>query len=683
MTRSKNRKHRLLESPFPLLLRTSDPITDEEHNIVVTAVTRVQLELDSLAEIQRVQGETESSYRQRLALEDFLQQHNSLLHWPRRVPADILIDIFFWCTEDNTLVPFNISHVCKRWRCIALATPQLWRKVPIPPKFAHTAAERRFARFLASDYSHRSENQSLIFLWHPYYCEVADKIWDTLALHVNRWGDVQMVIDQQNDKHLFKRIGALDGQLHSLYALKLTIMRSSDDPDLRPFASAPRLRYLEWKDTRQRITTGDEIMSTGWPWSSLTHMSVFCARLDCIDPAIFYFRNLTYLRLRFSLWGDVMMHKPIPAGTIVFESCVYLHVELDRLAYMWWQGFSSFFTSIYCPSLTTLAVKYLVECNRHLDHHEQTGHVLDLLSSLIQRHSPHLKSLNWSSYTANCRNTYTNPDYPPIVDQTNIEKRIFDNLTSLSTLRMGFPSHKTLTGIMLSLRSNRHFLPSLRKLDILIDPHKEVMGSQGLSTLCHLFELLVRRNETFPAPSPSRRPIDEIRIEIVTPSTPEVYAITPWDLVVELDAWKDKLLGPNVLEFCLCSSLPLYPRRGRGALVQKELSLRRFLIQYLHEHIPSNKWYSRKFREPLDDVLGKLTRKFLEDAPNRKWTVAGLNSVIYVPPDSPLRKDDTLWAFGVSDYALKDPGFLDEHQVPLINPTWLASRDLTHLHPFA
>jgi hypothetical protein len=50
-------------------------------------------------------------------------------------------------------------------------------------------------------------------------------------VHVDRWGDVQMSIDQQ-DEYVFERIEALDNHFGSLYTLKLTTMRSSDDLDL-------------------------------------------------------------------------------------------------------------------------------------------------------------------------------------------------------------------------------------------------------------------------------------------------------------------------------------------------------------------------------------------------------------------------------------------------------------------
>ncbi|KAF9442153.1 hypothetical protein P691DRAFT_622505, partial [Macrolepiota fuliginosa MF-IS2] len=58
--------------------------------------------------------------------EKFVRKHQTLLHWTRRSPSELLVDIFIWCTDDNTTIPWNVSQVCRRWRTIALGTPKLW-----------------------------------------------------------------------------------------------------------------------------------------------------------------------------------------------------------------------------------------------------------------------------------------------------------------------------------------------------------------------------------------------------------------------------------------------------------------------------------------------------------------------------------------------------------------------------
>lgn len=58
-----------------------------------------------------------------------------------RLPPELLIHIFVLATLDSLYpiqspldtTPLNISHVCQRWRHIALSTPTLWRRIVLTP----------------------------------------------------------------------------------------------------------------------------------------------------------------------------------------------------------------------------------------------------------------------------------------------------------------------------------------------------------------------------------------------------------------------------------------------------------------------------------------------------------------------------------------------------------------------
>ncbi|KAJ7447286.1 hypothetical protein B0H11DRAFT_1696955, partial [Mycena galericulata] len=56
----------------------------------------------------------------------------------RRIPSEILAEIFKFCVKDSLLLgrdysidnprvaPLVLSHVCSLWRAIAIKTPRLW-----------------------------------------------------------------------------------------------------------------------------------------------------------------------------------------------------------------------------------------------------------------------------------------------------------------------------------------------------------------------------------------------------------------------------------------------------------------------------------------------------------------------------------------------------------------------------
>ncbi|KAH9970540.1 hypothetical protein BGW80DRAFT_1253960 [Lactifluus volemus] len=72
--------------------------------------------------------------KQALEVEHDLETERILFDW---LPPELLIYIFVLSTYDALdstrlrldIVPFNISHVCRRWREIALSTPALWRRI--------------------------------------------------------------------------------------------------------------------------------------------------------------------------------------------------------------------------------------------------------------------------------------------------------------------------------------------------------------------------------------------------------------------------------------------------------------------------------------------------------------------------------------------------------------------------
>ncbi|PBK65353.1 hypothetical protein ARMSODRAFT_857174, partial [Armillaria solidipes] len=60
---------------------------------------------------------------------------NKILSPSRRLPPEVLTRIFVWCWTlhgrrspplDPRAVPWSLTHVCKKWREVAIATPKLW-----------------------------------------------------------------------------------------------------------------------------------------------------------------------------------------------------------------------------------------------------------------------------------------------------------------------------------------------------------------------------------------------------------------------------------------------------------------------------------------------------------------------------------------------------------------------------
>ncbi|KZT09306.1 uncharacterized protein LAESUDRAFT_647525 [Laetiporus sulphureus 93-53] len=52
-------------------------------------------------------------------------------HPIRRLPNELVAHIFVLGAEDDVMLPMVLSHVCRAWRCLALHTPALWRRITL------------------------------------------------------------------------------------------------------------------------------------------------------------------------------------------------------------------------------------------------------------------------------------------------------------------------------------------------------------------------------------------------------------------------------------------------------------------------------------------------------------------------------------------------------------------------
>ncbi|KAK7043143.1 hypothetical protein VNI00_008497 [Paramarasmius palmivorus] len=98
------------------------------------------------AEIARLQAQHEE-------LKAFIDDHNALSSPIRRVPIDILREIFVHCLPEDSLpcrnlreAPLLLTGICQRWREVATATPALWNRIHIALPFPEYPRNLTFFR---------------------------------------------------------------------------------------------------------------------------------------------------------------------------------------------------------------------------------------------------------------------------------------------------------------------------------------------------------------------------------------------------------------------------------------------------------------------------------------------------------------------------------------------------------
>ncbi|KAF7336931.1 F-box domain-containing protein [Mycena venus] len=129
------KKAGLLVSPYPdLLSSAAGPPSDLQVLEICSEIARVESDISTTnTHIARLQGAMERLVRYRAELEDFVKSHRTVISVLRRLPSEILLEIFEHCVDPlipldpRCNAPWIISQVCSRWRAVALSSPLLWR----------------------------------------------------------------------------------------------------------------------------------------------------------------------------------------------------------------------------------------------------------------------------------------------------------------------------------------------------------------------------------------------------------------------------------------------------------------------------------------------------------------------------------------------------------------------------
>ncbi|KAJ7196790.1 hypothetical protein GGX14DRAFT_306247, partial [Mycena pura] len=123
-------------SPCPELLITNSVPSDFQANEIHTLILDTDAEISALGdELTRVRRALDRLELQHAGLSDFVKSHRAVVSIVRRLPTDILGEIFshyldasysYYTPSGSPTRLLHLVGVCDRWRKIALASPLLW-----------------------------------------------------------------------------------------------------------------------------------------------------------------------------------------------------------------------------------------------------------------------------------------------------------------------------------------------------------------------------------------------------------------------------------------------------------------------------------------------------------------------------------------------------------------------------
>jgi len=130
----------LLHSQFQNVLNTNHSASSLEIGQIQELLIQPTQELNRLnSEIQHLKSTLSYLFAQREKLQGFVNSHRALISPVRRLPPEVLSEIFVHCLQDKERnptrsvgeAPLLLTLVCRRWREIALSTTRLWRCIHI------------------------------------------------------------------------------------------------------------------------------------------------------------------------------------------------------------------------------------------------------------------------------------------------------------------------------------------------------------------------------------------------------------------------------------------------------------------------------------------------------------------------------------------------------------------------
>ncbi|KAJ7773839.1 hypothetical protein B0H16DRAFT_113382 [Mycena metata] len=79
--------------------------------------------------VKEARNAIEDMQREKDGLEETIVQTRAYLSPIRRMPGELLRELFLWCFEDHPCCAWVLSAVCSTWRRQALAIPRIWSKI--------------------------------------------------------------------------------------------------------------------------------------------------------------------------------------------------------------------------------------------------------------------------------------------------------------------------------------------------------------------------------------------------------------------------------------------------------------------------------------------------------------------------------------------------------------------------
>ncbi|KAJ7471087.1 hypothetical protein FB451DRAFT_1135382, partial [Mycena latifolia] len=211
--------------------------------------------------ITKLQEQLDDLRSQRAAFQSHYDDFHGLLSSIRRLPSEILVDIFRFCwnvepptdiDDESPLLSLQrlanapllvVSQVCARWHSVVLGTPSLWGRIEVDSVlWSDTIGGETAMRLLQFALERGANHPITLTVTSTARESVHGPALELLARHSARWRSATIIAPFADLRHL----SSLKGNLSQLESLDIHCWESPSNATFDMFQVAPSLRSLEF-----------------------------------------------------------------------------------------------------------------------------------------------------------------------------------------------------------------------------------------------------------------------------------------------------------------------------------------------------------------------------------------------------------------------------------------------------
>ncbi|KIM85837.1 hypothetical protein PILCRDRAFT_817078 [Piloderma croceum F 1598] len=301
-------------------------------------VSDIEADLSRLdGEMSQLQMAMDHLVTERQKLEMSLDEYRSLVAPIRRMPPEMLCEMFMHCLVDGsnsfdvTRAPLHLTFVCSKWRRVAISTPRLWSYIsldyaPSTMELLQTWLLRSGSSPLTLVFESEEDDDEEVIAGSSYF--------DTIIPHSHRWRDVTFALVDALFMLLEHRVAEIKDHLPVLERLDLDCLDIVDQP-MTIFENAPMLHTVTLMDYSQYLL----------PWHQLKnyHARAF-STTECLQ-LLQQCTNLTHCTFE-RLYSDLG----------ILNTSIVVHSKLQSMRLVD-SDISELLDNIVLPALQVLAIR--------------------------------------------------------------------------------------------------------------------------------------------------------------------------------------------------------------------------------------------------------------------------------------------------------------------------------------